>query len=512
MFQRSQLTELGLQTMGNVYYNYSVARLVEMALLRGEGELAANGALVVKTGERTGRSPNDKYIIKDNVTEDKVWWGNVNKPTDKTKAAHLFEKINAYLKDKDLFAFDAFCGADKKYQLPVRVITEKAWHSLFAETLFIRPTVADLADFKPGFTIINAGDLKLDPEKDGFDSPVAVVVDFSRNIILIAGTNYGGEIKKALFSVMNFLLPERNVFPMHCSSNVGENGDSALFFGLSGTGKTTLSADPLRRLIGDDEHGWSDDGVFNFEGGCYAKCIRLSKEAEPQIYDAIRFGSILENVTMDDKTRVIDFDSAVITENTRATYPVEYIPNCLLEGRGDHPKNIFFLTCDAFGVLPPISKLNPEMAMYHFISGYTAKVAGTEVGVKEPSATFSACFGAPFLPLHPAKYAELLGQKLKKHNANCWLVNTGWSGGAFGVGSRMKISITRGLLNAALDGSLNNVVYKPHPIFKVLVPQSCAGIDPKVLNPDDTWKDKNEYEKTARKLEGLFIENYKKYS
>lgn len=512
MFNKDQLKQCGLDVVGNVNYNCPPAVLIESALRRGEGELAANGTLVVLTGERTGRSPKDRYIVKSGDIADKIWWGSVNQPTTAEKFDRLHKRIREFLKGKELFIFDAFSGADRRYCLPLRVVSPKAWHALFAETLFVRPTTEELRDFTPGFTVINASDLRLDPEKDGFGSPVAVAINFEKKLILIAGTGYGGEMKKGIFTVMNYLLPEKNVFPMHCSANVGVNGDSALFFGLSGTGKTTLSADPTRRLIGDDQHGWSDSGIFNFEGGCYAKCINLSEEAEPQIYNAIRFGSILENVVIDPLTRAIDYNSARITENTRATYPVEYIPNCLTEGMGAHPKNIFFLTCDAFGVLPPIARLTPEMAMYHFVSGYTAKVAGTEVGIKEPSATFSTCFGAPFMPRHPGVYASQLGEKLKKYKSNCWLVNTGWSGGAYGTGARMKISITRSLLNAALSGALGSVETRPHPIFNVLVPVSCPDVPKDVLDPENTWRDKKAYQETAGRLANRFVDNFKQYS
>ncbi len=512
MFNKSQLESIGLTVGKEVYYNCSVAELEEMSIQRKEGRLASNGAIVVRTGERTGRSPNDRFIVEEPTTKDKIWWGDVNRPATQEQFDHLFNRIKDHLKDKDLFVFDAYSGADRRYRLPVRVVSPKAWHALFAQTLFVRPSKEDLESSETGFTVINASDdLQLDPEKDLFGSPVAILVNFEKRIILVAGSGYGGEMKKSIFSVMNFNLPQNDVFPMHCSANVGKDGDSALFFGLSGTGKTTLSADTSRRLIGDDQHGWSKDGIFNFEGGCYAKCINLSHEAEPQIYDAIRFGSILENVIIDDKTRVIDYDDKTITENTRATYPVEYIPNCLTDGVGDHPKNIFLLTCDAFGVLPPISKLSPEQAMYHFISGYTAKVAGTEVGIKEPVATFSACFGSPFLPLHPGRYADQLGEKLKGTSANCWLVNTGWSGGAYGTGERMKIQITRALLDAAFSGALTNAEYHVDPTFNLRIPNACPGIPTEVLNPINTWRDQAAYKETALKLAGMFIDNFKQF-
>lgn len=495
-----------------VHRNLSPAKLVEIALERGEGTLAANEALVVRTGDRTGRSPNDRFVVEEKWAKKNVWWGPVNKPI----APEVFEKILAravdYLNARDRFVFEGFVGADTKYQMPVRVIAERAWHALFATTLFIRPTKEELAKIKPEFTVIDAADLELDPVEFGIRSGTFVGISFEKKIILVVATGYGGEIKKSIFSVMNGLLPERNVFPMHCSANVGAAGDTALFFGLSGTGKTTLSADPARRLIGDDEHGWSDRGVFNFEGGCYAKVIRLSKEAEPQIWNAIRFGSILENVIIDSKTRVVDYNSDAITENTRATYPVEHIPGCVIPGVGGHPKHVFFLTCDAFGVLPPIAKLTPEMAMYHFLSGYTAKLAGTEVGIDEPQATFSTCFGAPFMPLHPTVYAKYLGKRLEEHGTQCWLVNSGWSGGPPGEGSRMKIGITRALLAAALDGSLEKANFMPDPVFNVLVPDACPGVPAEVLMPRNTWKDPAAYDRKAAELAERFQKNFAQYA
>lgn len=512
MFNVSELEEIGIKTRKDVSYNLTASQLEEKALLRCEGRRAASGAIVVDTGKCKGRSPKDRYIVRDAETENKVDWGVFNQSTTPEKYEYLYKRIAEFLKEKELYVFDAFSGTDKKYRIPVRVITTRAWHSLFVETLFASPEDEDLTDFKPEFTVINASkDLLLIPDQDGFDSEVAVVINFSKKVILIAGTSYGGEMKKGIFSVMNYLMPGRGVFPMHCSTNVGSSGDVALFFGLSGTGKTTLSADPERRLIGDDQHGWSDEGVFNFEGGCYAKCINLSKNDEPQIYNAIKYGSILENVIMDRVTGEIDYTDCRLTENTRATYPVEHIENCLQQGVCGHPNNIFFLTCDAFGVLPPIARLTPEMAMYHFLSGYTAKVQGTEVGIKEPVATFSAGFGAPFLPLHPYVYAKQLGEKLKKHKTNCWLVNTGWSGGAYGVGSRMKISLTRALLYAALKGELDNAEYTPHSIFNVLMPDRCPGVPAESLRASNTWKDKDAYRATAKKLGELFIENFKKF-
>jgi phosphoenolpyruvate carboxykinase (ATP) len=504
--------KMNISTSGNIYRNLSVAALVEMALLRGEGKLASNGALVVEARRRPGRSPLDRFIVKSKSTEKSVWWGKINQPVSPEHFENLLNKATRYLAKKDLFIFDGFAGADPKYRLPLRVIAEKAWHGLFAETLFIRPTRAELASHKPEFTVINACDLLADPETDGTRSEVFIGIDFDKRIILIIGSCYGGEIKKGIFSVLNYLMPQRGVFPMHCSANIGREENSALFFGLSGTGKTTLSADPERRLIGDDEHGWTDNGIFNFEGGCYAKVIRLSKEKEPQIWNAIRFGSILENVIIDPETRTIDYNDASITENTRATYPVDYIPNCVTSGVGSIPKNIVFLVCDAFGVMPPIAELTPEMAMFHFISGYTAKVAGTEAGIIEPQTTFSPCFGAPFLPLHPATYAGFLGEKLKKHKVCCWLLNTGWSGGPYGVGKRMDITLTRSLLAAALSGKLNDVPRRPDSIFKILIPERCPDVPNDMLNTRNTWNDKSAYDSTARELALKFQRNFENYA
>ncbi|MEZ7892196.1 MAG: phosphoenolpyruvate carboxykinase (ATP) [Candidatus Wallbacteria bacterium] len=506
------IEKLGIVNTGEVFRNLPVPELVKQSLMRNEGELASNGALVVNTGERTGRSPKDKFIVDETEIHDKIWWGEVNKPMKPEVFDHLYKMAAAYLQNRDVFIFDGFAGADTKYRLPIRVLTVKAWHSLFANTLFVRPTEEELKNHVPGFTVINVGPLKALPKVEGLSSEAFVCVSFSKKIVLIGGTMYAGEIKKSIFSVLNYILPQANVFPMHCSANIGPDGDTALFFGLSGTGKTTLSADPARRLIGDDEHGWSDSGTFNFEGGCYAKCIKLSHEAEPQIWNAIKFGSVLENVVIDPVTKVPDFNSEKITENTRATYPVEYIPNCVIPGVGGQPKNVIFLTCDAFGVLPPIAKLDSDMAAYHFLSGYTAKVAGTEAGVTEPTATFSTCFGSPFLPLHPTTYAKMLSERLTKNNANCWLVNTGWSGGAYGTGSRMKISITRALLAAALNGSLDKVKFEKDPIFNVLVPTECPGLaDQSVLKPINTWKDKAAYTKKAKELAAMFVKNFDKY-
>jgi len=502
------IKDLGLCGLAGVRRNLPDAALVEHALRRGEGKLAENGALVVGTGQRTGRSPQDKFIIETPDTKD-VWWGSVNRPLSVVAWNRLFGMAKSYLQGREAFVFDGFAGADPKYRLQVRVVTEKAWHTLFAQTLFIKPRINETVAETPDFTVLNVcGMLAPDYQTIGLSSGVFVVVNFSEKIILIGGTHYAGEIKKSIFSVMNYLLPKKNVFPMHCSANIGKDGDTALFFGLSGTGKTTLSADPSRRLIGDDEHGWSDTGIFNFEGGCYAKCIKLSKESEPQIFNAIRFGSVLENVVID-QNRKPDYDDGSITENTRATYPVKFIDNCVPEGTGGHPKNIFFLAADAFGVLPPIAKLTPDQAMYHFLSGYTAKLAGTEAGIVEPTTTFSACFGAPFLVHHPFTYAQMLGEAMKKHGTNLWLVNTGWSGGSYGKGKRMKISYTRALLTAALDGKLNKVSFANDPIFGIAVPEECPGVPTEILKPRNAWSDKTAYDRTAIDLAGRFVENFK---
>ncbi|MGD8718436.1 MAG: phosphoenolpyruvate carboxykinase (ATP) [Candidatus Zixiibacteriota bacterium] len=506
------LENLGITPQRQVYRNLSSPVLVEMAVRRHEGELAANGALVVRTTpDRTGRSPNDKFVVREAATEKDIWWGKVNVEMAPETFDALYAKVTDYLARRDLFVFDGFVGADPKYAKGVRIVAEKAWHSLFARTLFRRPTAEQLAKHKADFTVVMASGFHALPEVDNVRSYVVVAVDLKKNIILVTGSHYGGEIKKSIFTIMNYFMPAENVCPMHCSCNVGADGDAALFFGLSGTGKTTLSADPKRCLIGDDETGWSDDGCFNFEGGCYAKVIRLSAQDEPQIYNAIRFGSLLENVIVDPHTREIDYNDGSITENTRATYPVEYIPNCITDGVTGHPKNVFFLAADAFGVLPPISKLTPEMAMYHYLSGYTAKLAGTESGITEPQATFSAGFGAPFLPRHPTVYAKLMGERLAKHKVNCWLINTGWSGGPHGVGERMAIGVTRGLLSAALEGVLEKQEFEPDPVFGVLVPKACPGVPTEVLWPKNTWADKAAYDAKALDLARRFAENFKQF-
>jgi phosphoenolpyruvate carboxykinase (ATP) len=509
---RRQLEELGLAGNGAVHRNLPPAELIARSLARGEGILAANGALVVKTGEPSGRSPDDRLIVEEGPAAAQICWGDVNQPCKPALFDRLLDKARGYLHDRDLYVFDGFAGAERTYRLPIRIVADATWHALFANTLFVRPTPIELEDFAPDFTVIDCGALRASADFDGTRTSVFVGISFTRKLVLILGSMYGGEIKKAVFTVMNYLMPQRDVLPMHCSANMGDAGDTALFFGLSGTGKTTLSADPSRRLIGDDEHGWSGHSIFNFEGGCYAKTIHLSEHSEPQIFNAIRFGSILENVIIDPQTRAIDYDSDFLTENTRATYPIDHIPNAVLGGVGDHPRNVFFLTCDAFGVLPPIARLTPEMASYHFHSGFTSKVAGTEVGIDEPRPTFSGCFGAPFMPLHPSRYAEMLAERLSWHETDCWLVNTGWTGGPYGIGRRMSIELTRGLLGAALNGTLAKSGFTPHPVFKVLVPHECQCAASHLLDPRASWADKDAYDDTARKVARMFNENFARYA
>jgi phosphoenolpyruvate carboxykinase (ATP) len=503
----------GIRGVKAVHWNLGAPVLAEYALERREGVFADNGALVVRTGQFTGRSPKDKFVVRDERTAGTIDWGAVNQPMTPEHFDRLYERMLAFWSGREVFVQDCITGADPRYAIRVRVLSELAWHSLFAQQLFIRPELDQLAGFLPDFTIMFAPNLRVNPKETGVNSETCIAISFSRRMVIIAGTTYAGEMKKSAFTIMNYLLPERDVFPMHCSANVGSAGDVALFFGLSGTGKTTLSADPNRGLIGDDEHGWSEEGVFNFEGGCYAKCIRLSRRNEPQIWNAIRFGTVLENVDIDLRTRRLDFDSDAITENTRAAYPIDFIDNAVTPSVGGHPSNVIFLTADAFGVLPPISRLTPEQAMYHFLSGYTAKVAGTERGLgKEPQATFSACFGAPFLPRPAAVYAELLGEKLRRHNARCWLVNTGWVGGPFGVGERMKLAYTRAMLNAAISGDLNDVPATPHPIFQVLVPQSCPGVPSEILEARGMWADPEAYDRAARDLAARFNRNFERFT
>lgn len=497
----------------HVHRNLSTPQLVEAAIARGEATLAANGAVVARTGARTGRSPRDKFIVHDDSTRDKIHWGKVNQPFPREHFRALLDRVVAHMTERDLYVMDLYSGADQNYRLPTRFICEYAWHALFVRQLFVRPAPVDVARYTPQFTIIAAPELEAVPMRDGTKSSTFIITDFTDRIILIGGTRYAGEMKKSIFGVMNYLLPERNVFPMHCSANIGAEGDTALFFGLSGTGKTTLSADPARRLIGDDEHGWSADGVFNFEGGCYAKCVDLSEEKEPQIFHAIRFGSVLENVVIDPRTGVPDYTDVRFTENTRAAYPIDFIANAMIPGLGSHPSNVLFLAADAFGVLPPVARLNPNQAMYHFLSGYTAKLAGTEAGLgSEPVPEFSACFGSPFLPLAPGLYAEMLGSRLRDHNAQCWLVNTGWSGGAFGVGKRMSLNITRAIVNSILDGTLTQSEYAVEPAFGLSIPTQCPNVPPDILNPRNMWADKNAYDAQAALLASKFEENFRKFN
>ena len=514
LLPRHKLLQFGLQHAENIHYQSSPEDLVDDTLRLNEGVLDENGALVIHTGEFTGRSPKDKFIVKDSITENTVNWNDFNIPIAEKYFDIIFKKITEYLGSREeLWIRDCYACADPSYRLNIRVINEKPWNNLFVHNMFLRPTEDELENFQPQWQVLSAPDLKLDPDECGTRQSNVAVVSFRHRMILIAGTGYTGETKKGIFTILNYLLPlEKNVLSMHCSANMGKQGDTALFFGLSGTGKTTLSADPARKLIGDDEHGWNGEGVFNFEGGCYAKCIDLTEEKEPEIFHAIRHGALVENVNFFPGTQSINFSDSGITENTRVSYPLHYISNSMDPARGGIPENIFFLTCDAYGVLPPISKLTNEQAMYQFISGYTAKVAGTETGVNEPKATFSACFGAPFLPLHPGKYAEMLGEKLKSSRANVWLINTGWTGGAYGTGSRIKLAYTRAMITAALEGKLDKVDFNKLPTFNLLMPASCAGVPSEILNPRNTWKDKESYDRQLQVVARLFTKNFEKYA
>jgi phosphoenolpyruvate carboxykinase (ATP) len=511
---RHGLDAQGIETAAKVHWNLTTAPLVELAIARGEGELAKDGPLVVKTGKHTGRSANDKFTVRDAKTASTVWWGKSNKPMEPGAFAALKADFLAHLKSLEtLFVADLYGGSQPEHRVNVRVINEYAWHNLFIRTMLVRPEPAELAAFVPEFTIIDLPSFRADPARHGCRSETVIAVNLSEKLILIGGTEYGGEMKKSVFGLLNYLLPVDGIMPMHCSANIGANGDTAVFFGLSGTGKTTLSADPNRTLIGDDEHGWSDTAVFNFEGGCYAKMIRLSAESEPEIYATTkRFGTILENVVMDPVTRALDLDDATLAENSRGAYPIEFIPNSSEKNMGPVPRNIVMLTADAFGVLPPIAKLTPDQAMYHFLSGYTAKVAGTEIGVTEPEATFSTCFGAPFMPRHPSVYGNLLKERIAKGGVDCWLVNTGWTGGKFGTGSRMPIKATRALLNAALDGSLKSAEFRKDPNFGFDVPVAVPGVDTAILDPRQTWTDRDDYDRTAAKLVDLFVENFAQFA
>ncbi|MEW5795989.1 MAG: phosphoenolpyruvate carboxykinase (ATP) [Candidatus Zixiibacteriota bacterium] len=508
------LSNYGFRNLHTVYWNLPTEALYEEIIFRGEAGLSFQGPVVVNTGKHTARAANDKFVVREPSSEEHVWWGEYNRPFNIDKFNSVFQRMQGYLQGRDLFVRDCYAGADPNYRLPVRVITEYAWHSLFARNMFIEPqTNEEMRRFVPEFTVISLPSFQGLPEVDGTLSPTFILLNFEQRLCLIGGSGYGGEIKKSVFTILNYLLPLDGVLSMHCSANVGQDGDTALFFGLSGTGKTTLSADPRRRLIGDDEHGWSDEGVFNFENGCYAKVIALSPTAEPQIYACTqRFGTVLENVIYDRVTRRLDLDDESLTENTRAAYPLDFIANHVPEKMAGHPRNIVMLTCDASGVMPPIARLTPEQAMYHFISGYTSKVAGTEIDLgKEPEQTFSACFGAPFMVHHPYKYAEMLKNKMLKHQAQCWLVNTGWTGGPYGIGKRMSIHHTRTLLDNALSGVLQKVRYRTDPFFGFEVPISCDGVPDKVLNPKETWEDPQAYEEKYIQLASLFIENFKKF-
>jgi phosphoenolpyruvate carboxykinase (ATP) len=497
--------------VSNVYWNLDTSKLVEDTIIKKQGVLTNTGALSIKTGDFTGRSPKDRYIVCDSVTEDTVWWGDVNIKFSEQDFNKLHEKMRVYLNDKNVYARDSYACSKEDFRLNIRVITEFSWSNMFANNMFLRPTNEEIDTFNPDWHILCVPSFKADPEHDGTRQENFAILNFSKKVILIGGTGYTGEIKKGIFSVLNFILPhEKNVLSMHCSANIGKNDDTAIFFGLSGTGKTTLSSDPNRRLIGDDEHGWSNNSVFNFEGGCYAKTINLTKESEPQIFDAIKFGSILENIGFIEGTNIPNYNDKSITENTRVSYPIDHIENIAKPSIGTSPKNIFFLTADAFGVLPPISRLTKEQAMYHFMSGYTAKIAGTEMGITEPTTTFSACFGKAFLPLHPAKYAKLLGDKLD-NETNVWLINTGWTGGSYGVGSRMKLSYTRNMITAALEGKLDNVRFESLPIFNLSIPTECEGVPSEILNPVKTWSNKDEYESTSKKLALEFIRNFEQF-
>lgn len=509
--ENASLEKLGIKD-ATVHWNLSPEDLAAIAVEKGQAERVNNGAIAVDTGEFTGRSPKDRFIVKDEITEDAVWWGNINIPFSSDKFDQLQEKMVSYLSEKEIFVRDAYACADPNYRLNVRVVNELPWSNMFVYNMFLRPSKEELKNFNPEWTIINAPGFHADPAEDGTRQHNFAILNFTKKVILVGGTGYTGEIKKGVFSALNFILPhQKNVLSMHCSANIGEDGDTALFFGLSGTGKTTLSADPDRKLIGDDEHGWSPENtIFNFEGGCYAKVIDLSEEKEPDIYHAIKEGAILENVVI--KNGDVDFSDSSKTENTRVSYPIAHINNIAEPSIGRNPQNIFFLTCDAYGVLPPISKLTPEQAAFHFISGYTAKVAGTEAGITEPVMAFSACFGAPFMPLHPSVYAEMLSTKMQDAGVNVWLVNTGWSGGPYGTGSRMSLKITRALITAALNGHLNDVDYVEHEVFGLNMPVSCPNVPTNVLNPKNTWEDKESYDKKANDLAFAFNKNFEKFA
>ena len=512
-FKYAWAVTIGLENLGNEFWNLSPSELVEETILNAQGVLTDTGALAIETGEFTGRSPKDRFVVKDENTENSVWWGDVNIAFSPEKFDALYNRMKAYLNNRDVYVRDAYACADENFRMNIRVVTEFPWSNMFAYNMFLRPTDSELENFTADWHIVCVPGFKADPQIDGTRQSNFAILNFTKKMILVGGTGYTGEIKKGIFSVLNYVLPhEKNVLSMHCSANIGDNGDTAVFFGLSGTGKTTLSSDPNRKLIGDDEHGWANDSVFNFEGGCYAKTIDLSREKEPQIYDAIKFGAILENIGFVEGTSTPDYTDGSITENTRVSYPIHFIENTVEPSIGKSPKNIFFLTCDAFGVIPPISRLTNEQAMYHFMSGYTAKVAGTEMGITEPTTTFSACFGKAFLPLHPAKYAKLLGEKLKGTDIKVWLINTGWSGGSYGTGSRIKLAYTRAMITAALEGKLDNVEYSRTAIFNLAIPAECEGVPSEMLNPKNTWADKSAFEETAQNLANQFVKNFEQFA
>ena len=512
MMSRKALEDYGLVNLGNINWNLSPAALVEQALARQEGMLAANGAFAATTGEHTGRSPKDKFIVSNEESASKIWWGDINHPMSPETFEGVRQNLAAYLQGRDVYVLDAAAGAEPQYRMPLQVITEYAWHSLFAHQLFLRANESDLSSEREGFTVLCVPNFHTDPRTMGTRSETSIIIDFEERLVLIAGTQYAGEMKKSVFTVLNFLLPAEGVLPMHCSANVGPAGDVALFFGLSGTGKTSLSADPTRRLIGDDEHGWSDNGVFNFEGGCYAKCINLSQKYEPQIWNAIRFGAVYENVVLDPRTREPDYADDSLTENTRAAYPVDFIEDVIESGQGGQPNAVLFLSADSFGVLPPISLLTTEQAMYYFLSGYTSKLAGTEKGVTTPEATFSACFGAPFLPLRPGEYANLLRERIEKHNVRCYLLNTGWTGGPYGVGSRININYTRAMVRATISGALDNVETITDPVFGLRIPTSCPDVPSNLLIPRNTWANKDDFDRTVADLAGRFKKNFQQFT
>ena len=494
-----------------LYSQLSVPELVESSIQRNEGILSHTGALSVETGKFTGRSPDDRYLVQDNMTKKNVNWGKVNHPISEENFNKIFERMKKFVKNKEIFLFNGFVGSDEDVRLPISILTDRAWQSLFSNQIFIKPTKVDVEKYKPKVLLVALNDFKSIPKKDGTNSETFIIINLKKRIILIGSTSYAGEIKKSIFSLMNYYLPEQGIFPMHCSANVGKNNDSALFFGLSGTGKTTLSADSNRFLIGDDEHGWSSKGIFNFEGGCYAKCVNLKKETEPQIWNAIKFGSVMENVVVTKDTRIPDFSDGTLTENTRVVYPLEFIPGAIIPSLAGHPNVIVFLTADAFGVMPPIARLSKEGAMYHFMSGYTSKLAGTERGITQPKETFSQCFGAPFMPLHATKYAEMLGNKITQHNTKVYLINTGWYGGPYGIGKRIDLKYTRSMVTAVINGSLRRQSFKTHQIFNLDIPLDCPGVPNELLDPVMTWDNQEEYFQAATKLANLFIQNFEKF-